>query len=69
MEKQPYYNPTTTLLPDKKLQIIFAKLDSVKSGTVVDVTDQENIPFIKQYIDCYHSVDFNSDYTRLRKLF
>ena len=68
MKNQPYYNPTTTLLPDKKLASVFIKLDLLQTNAIVPITDVENIPYIKQYIDCFKNVEFNSDYSSIRKL-
>jgi len=68
MKNQPYYNLTTTLLPDKKLASVFIKLDLLQPNVIVPITDVENIPYIKQYIDCFKNVEFNSDYSSIRKL-
>jgi len=67
MENQPYYHLTTTLLPDEKLKIIFDRLDNLKPGAIVEVTNSENIPFIKQYQDTHHNITFNNSYTKIRK--
>ena len=68
MQNQTYYNLTTTLLPDEKLKEIFNRLDSLKPGMIVKVDNAENIPYIKQYIDVYSDVEFNEDFTKLRKI-
>lgn len=68
MKNQPYYHLTTTLLPDEKLKSIFDRLDTLKPGAIVEVKDSGNIPFIKQYIDCYGTVEFNNDYSKIRRL-
>lgn len=67
MENQPYYNLTTTLLPDYKLKSIFDRLDNLKHGAIVEVRDSDNIPFIKQYADTHHNITFNNLFTKIRK--
>jgi hypothetical protein len=67
MKNQPYYNLTTTLLPDEKLKNIFDRLDAIKPGTIVEVKEKGNIPYIKQYANTHHNITFNNDYTKIRK--
>ena len=68
MKNQPYYNLTTTLLPDEKLKNIFDRLDALKPGAIVEVKEKDNIPFIKQYTDIHKNITFNNDYTKIRKI-
>lgn len=67
MQNQPYYNLTTTLLPDYKLKSIYDRLDALKPGRIVDINDSDNIPFIKQYSDTHHNITFNNSFTKIRK--
>jgi uncharacterized protein (DUF2249 family) len=68
MKNQPYYNLTTTLLPDEKLKNIFDRLNALKPGSIVEVKNPDNIPFIKQYADTHRNITFNNDYTKIKKL-
>ena len=68
MEKKVDYNSTTSRLQMAKVDYIWRKLDELTPGQIVKVNDKSNISAIKAYIDCYKTVDFNSDYTKFRKL-
>lgn len=67
MKNQPYYNLTTTLLPDEKLKNIFDRLDALKPGAIVEIKNPDSIPFLKQYSDTRHNITFNNSYTKIRK--
>jgi hypothetical protein len=68
MEKKVNYNSTTTQLQTAKVNYIWRKLDDLPCGTIVEVNDKSNIWVIKAYIDKYQTVEFNPDYTKIKKL-
>jgi hypothetical protein len=68
MEKKVNYNSTTTQLQTAKVNYIWRKLDDLPPGKVVEVNDKSNIWVIKAYIDKYQTVEFNPDYTKIKKL-
>jgi hypothetical protein len=51
-----------------KVNYIWRKLDDLPCGTVVEVNDKSNIWIIKAYIDKYQTVEFNPDYSKIKKL-
>lgn len=59
---------------DRDLNYVFKKLDALKFGDVILVKDFSNgrdstfIQCAKQYIDCYNTVEFNNDYSKIRKI-
>ena len=59
---------------DRDLKYVFNKLDAIKPGDVIIIKDFANgridtfISCAKQYIDCFRTIEFNPDYTKIRKL-
>jgi hypothetical protein len=61
-------NSTTTQLQTAKVNYIWRKLDDLPCGKVVEVNDKSNICIIKAYIEEYQTVEFNPDYSKIKKL-
>ena len=59
---------------DKDLQKAFNILDKLKPGEIMElnkIDDKRRDDFIlctKQYIDCFKTVEFNTDYSKLKKI-
>jgi hypothetical protein len=68
MQKKVNYNSTTTQLQTAKVNYIWRKLDDLPPGKVVEVNDKSNIWIIKAYIEQYQTVEFNPDYSKIKKL-
>lgn len=68
MEKKVNYNSTTTQLQTAKVNYIWQKLDDLPPGQIAKVNDKSNIWIIKAYIERYQTVEFNPDYSKIKKL-
>jgi hypothetical protein len=59
---------------DENLQKCWSILDKLKPGEIMELKRiDENrkhifIACTKQYIDCFHNVEFNNDYSKLKKI-